>query len=70
LDYFIFIPIVHLILLIPFTINGLGLREGTYMEIFKYYGISSAAAVSFSWIDLAFMLVVGIAGGIIYIFRK
>jgi uncharacterized protein (TIRG00374 family) len=70
LDYFIFIPIVHLILLIPITINGLGLREGAYLEIFKYYGISSAAAISFSWIDLSFMLIVGILGGIIYIFRK
>jgi uncharacterized protein (TIRG00374 family) len=70
LDYFIFIPIVHLILLIPVTINGLGLREGAYLEIFKYYGITSAAAISFSWIDLAFMLIVGILGGIIYVFRK
>jgi uncharacterized protein (TIRG00374 family) len=70
LDYFIFIPIVHLILLIPITINGLGLREGAYLEIFKYYGISSAAAISFSWIDLAFMLIVGLLGGIIYVFRK
>jgi uncharacterized protein (TIRG00374 family) len=70
LDYFIFIPIVHLVLLIPITINGLGLREGAYLEIFRYYGISSAAAISFSWIDLAFMLIVGILGGIIYVFRK
>lgn len=70
LDYFIFIPIVHLILLIPITINGLGLREGAYLEIFRYYGISSAAAISFSWIDMAFMLIVGILGGIIYVSRK
>jgi uncharacterized protein (TIRG00374 family) len=70
LDYFIFIPIVHIILLIPITINGLGLREGAYLEIFKYYGISSAAAISFSWIDLAFMLIVGLLGGVIYVFRK
>ncbi len=70
LDYFIFIPIVHLILLIPITVNGLGLREGAYMEIFRYYGISSAAAISFSWIDLAFMMIVGLLGGIIYVFRK
>ena len=70
LDYFIFIPIVHLILLIPITINGLGLREGAYLEIFRYYGIPSAVAISFSWIDLAFMLIVGILGGIIYVCRK
>ena len=70
LDYFIFIPIVLLIMLIPITINGLGLREGSYSEIFKFYGIAPGPAVAFGFIDLAFMLIVGIVGGIIYITRK
>ncbi|MFQ6108253.1 MAG: lysylphosphatidylglycerol synthase transmembrane domain-containing protein [Candidatus Aminicenantales bacterium] len=70
LDYFIFIPIVLLILIIPITIGGLGLREGSYMEIFRYYGISPDVAVSFGLIDWAFGLIIGIAGGIIYTVRK
>ena len=69
-DYFIFVPIVHLILLIPITINGLGLREGSYVEIFEFYGIAPAIAIVFSLVDLAFMLTVGLIGGIIYIIRK
>jgi len=69
-DYFIFIPLVLLIQLIPVTINGLGLREGAYLEIFKFYGISGETALAFSFIDLAFMLIVGIIGGIIYVTRK
>ena len=70
IDYFIFIPIVHLILIIPITISGFGLREGTYIEIFKFYGISASAAVSFSFIDVVFQLVVGLVGAVIYITRK
>jgi len=70
LDYFIFIPIVHFILLIPITINGLGLREGSYIEIFTFYGILPEAAFCFSIIDLGFMLIIGIIGGIIYVLRK
>ena len=70
LDYFIFIPIVLLILIIPITIGGLGLREGSYVEIFKFYGISPEAAVSFGLVDWAFGLIIGIAGGIIYTVRK
>lgn len=70
LDYFIFIPIIHFIVMIPITINGLGLREGSYIEIFKFYGIASQTAFSFSLIDVAFKLIVGILGGIIYISRK
>ena len=69
-DYFIFIPLVLLIQLIPVTINGLGLREGAYLEIFSSYGIAGETAIAFSFIDLAFMLIVGIIGGIIYVTRK
>ncbi len=70
LDYFIFIPIVLLIQIIPVTINGLGLREGAYIEIFRYYGIAPETALSFSIIEIVFGLVVGLVGGIIYIVRK
>ena len=70
IDYFIFIPIVLVIQIIPITINGLGLREGSYIEIFKFYGISPQSAVSFSLVDVAFNLVLGLIGGIIYVSRK
>jgi uncharacterized protein (TIRG00374 family) len=70
IDYFIFIPIVLVIQIIPITINGLGLREGSYIEIFKYYGILPQTAVSFSLVDVAFNLVLGIIGGTIYVSRK
>jgi uncharacterized protein (TIRG00374 family) len=71
LDYFIFIPIVLLILTIPVTINGLGLREGLYITVFRLYGAAAPVAVSFSVIaDIAFALVIGIIGGIFYAFRK
>jgi len=70
LDYFIFIPIVHLVLLIPVTINGLGLRELSYSRIFSYYGLTAAAAVSFAWIDLGFMIVVGLIGGVVFMVRR
>ncbi len=70
IDYFIFIPIVLVIQIIPVTINGLGLREGSYIEIFKYYGILPQAAVSFSLVDVAFNLILGTVGGAIYVSRK
>ncbi len=69
-DYFVFIPIYLIIQIIPITINGLGLREGASIEIFKFYGISAQAAVSFSLIDFAFNLILGLIGGVIYVSRK
>ncbi|MFW6160166.1 MAG: lysylphosphatidylglycerol synthase transmembrane domain-containing protein [Acidobacteriota bacterium] len=70
IDYFIFVPIVLLILTIPITINGLGLREGSYIGIFRYYGILPEVAFTFSLIDVAFGIILGIIGGIIYAIRK
>jgi uncharacterized membrane protein YbhN (UPF0104 family) len=64
-------PIVLLVLTIPITVGGLGLRELLYIEIFKLYGIPDAVAFSFSLIgDVLFALIIGIIGGIIYAFRK
>ncbi|MCX7974036.1 MAG: flippase-like domain-containing protein [Candidatus Aminicenantes bacterium] len=70
LDYFMVIPVVHFIQLIPITINGLGLREGAYIEIFSFYSIPAQASFSFSLIDVGFVLILGLIGGIIYILRK
>jgi uncharacterized protein (TIRG00374 family) len=71
LDYFIFIPIILLILTIPVTISGLGLRELLFILIFATYGIAEHVAISFSLIaDFGFTLIIGVIGGIIFISRK
>jgi uncharacterized protein (TIRG00374 family) len=71
LDYFIFIPIILLILTIPVTIGGLGLREVLFIQIFATYGIAGHVAFSFSMIvDFVFTLIIGIIGGIIFVTRK
>lgn len=71
LDYFIFIPIVLLILTIPVTIGGLGLREVIFIQIFATYGTAEHISFSFSIIsDFGFTLVIGIIGGIIFATRK
>lgn len=71
LDYFIFIPIILIILTIPITIGGLGLRELLYIQIFSLYGISQSVAVSFSLLaDVAFTLLIGLIGAVVYATRK
>jgi hypothetical protein len=48
----------------------LGLREGAYIQIFLFYGMPAASALSFSIIEVAFGLLVGLVGGAIYLARK
>ena len=71
LDYFIFIPIILLLLTIPVTISGLGLREVLFIQIFATYGIAEHVAFSFSIIaDFGFTLIIGLIGGIVFISGK
>jgi glycosyltransferase 2 family protein len=70
LDYFVFIPLVLLLQLIPITINGLGVREAAYVAVFAFYGLSSSAALSFSLIEIAFGLIVGLIGAALYAARR
>ncbi len=69
-DYFIFIPLVLLVQMLPVTINGLGIREGAYVAIFAFYGLSSSVALSYAFVDLAYSLVIGAAGAVLYLTRK
>lgn len=70
LDYFIFIPLVLLLQMLPVTVNGLAVREGAYVAIFAYYGLSPSLAISYSFVDLAYSLLIGAAGAVIYLARK
>ena len=70
LDYFFSIPIMLFILSLPVSINGIGVRDLFLIEIFAQYGYPASVAIAFSLLDLAFNLLLGIAGGLIYIFRK
>lgn len=70
LDYFIIIPIVLLVQIVPVTPNGLGLREGAYVALFAAYGVSAGTAVSYSVVDVALRLVVAVIGGLVYLARK
>ncbi len=69
-NYFVFIPIILIILIIPISINGIGLRDISLVEAFKGLGASPSAAVAFSTVDLIFMILLGSIGGIIFTLRK
>ena len=70
LDYFFSIPIMLFVLSFPVSINGLGVRDLFLVRLFMYYNYPAQFAIAFSLLDLAFNLLLGIVGGLIYIFRK
>lgn len=68
--FFLIVPFSLLIMMLPISLNGIGLRENAFFFFFAAFGISKADTIAFVWIELGMVLVYGICGGIIYALRK
>ncbi len=70
LYYFLYIPIVGLLTMIPLTIGGLGIRENSFVAFFSNLGVSETIATSISLLFLIINFIYAIIGGIIFLFLK
>ncbi|MFH0826784.1 MAG: lysylphosphatidylglycerol synthase transmembrane domain-containing protein [Candidatus Omnitrophota bacterium] len=65
--FFIFLPVIGAITLLPISIGGLGLREATTTFFFAKVGVDSYLAVTMSLLNSFFIFVCGGLGGLIYV---
>jgi len=65
--FFIFLPIISAITLLPISIGGLGVRENMTVLFFAKAGINQNLAVALSLLNFLFILVYGAIGGLIYV---
>jgi uncharacterized protein (TIRG00374 family) len=70
INYFIFIPIVFILMLLPISIGGLGVRETALFAFFGPYGLSVAICTVSGLIFHALQLIMIIPGLIIFMLRK
>jgi len=68
--FFIFIPVIAVLGMFPFTINGIGLRETGYTILFATVGLSSEAGLSLGLLWLAVLLLSSLPGGLFYLFLR
>ena len=68
LYFFIFVPIIGAITLLPIAIGGFGIRESTSVFLFAKAGIDGIAATAIALLNSYFILIFGVIGGIIYVF--
>lgn len=66
LYFFIFIPMIGAITLLPISIGGLGLRENATVFFFVKAGIGEHLALLISLLIFSFILATGIVSGLIY----
>jgi uncharacterized protein (TIRG00374 family) len=67
--YFIIVPIALTILIVPFSINGIGLREGVFVFLLAGIGVEASEAIAFSLLSFILVLTQSVIGGIIFALR-
>jgi uncharacterized protein (TIRG00374 family) len=69
--HFVFMPIIQVITLLPFSINGFGIREGAFVFFYNFIGVNPKISIIISL--LYFLILVGIPtfiGGILVLVQK
>jgi uncharacterized protein (TIRG00374 family) len=64
--FLIVIPLIHVILMFPVSINGIGIRENAFIFFLSKIGICAATSVALSWLGFAMVLIYAVFGGISY----
>ncbi len=67
--YFIIVPVALTILIAPFSINGIGLREGVFVFLLAGLGVPSSDAIALSLLSFILLLTQSVIGGIIFALR-
>lgn len=67
INFFVFLPIIGAVTLLPVSIGGLGLRENLYAFYFAKVGVSKQLSVALSLLSFSFVILLGAIGGVIYV---
>ena len=68
--FLIFVPLINLSIMVPLTINGIGLRESLFYLLFSQIGFPVEMAVSLSLVTFFVYLLTAIPGSILYSLYK
>jgi len=69
LQFFVFVPLLGLVMILPISINGLGVREGAGILLLTQIGFTNEQALLVELITYAIMVVVSLLGGFFF-FRR
>jgi glycosyltransferase 2 family protein len=69
-QFFVFVPLLGLLMILPISINGLGVREGAGILLFTQIGFTKEQALLMELITYAIMVVVSLTGGYYFLQRS
>lgn len=70
LAYIILGPLLFLVMLIPFTINGLGAREAFFVAFLSRFGVGADPAFAIGFLFYAVSIAAALPGGVILLWRS
>jgi hypothetical protein len=68
--YFVIVPIAIVVMMIPISINGIGVRESIFVMLLGASGVSQTQALAYAWLLYVFILLQGLIGGVVFAFRS
>jgi len=68
--YWILVPMISLLTLLPISVNGMGLREGGMAVFLAPLGIGKGTALTLSLLWFAVISVTSLEGGLVYLFGR
>lgn len=67
--FFLFVPLLAVIVSLPISLNGIGVREGVGVVLFGMVGVPRAAAFSLQFTTYLVAVAVSLLGGIVFLVR-
>ena len=67
--FFLFVPLLAVIVSLPISFNGIGVREGAGIVLFGLVGVERAQAFSLQFLTFLVMVAVSLLGGVVFLVR-
>jgi hypothetical protein len=64
----VFAPMLTLLMLLPVSVNGMGVREGGMVLFLAPLGIDAASAITLAFVLFSVGVAVSLVGGVFYLF--
>jgi hypothetical protein len=64
------VPLALFVMMVPVSINAIGVRENVWAFFFAAFGVAAATGVALAWLDYGLVLLQALVGGVVYAGRR
>jgi hypothetical protein len=68
--FFLIVPLALFVMMLPVSINAIGVREGIWAFFFTAFGVPAALGVAAAWLSYGIVLLEAVVGGLFYVARR